>query len=262
MKGELLFSSVGSAKLIHVHWLCSSSKMHHILAQYMFEGIFGFVCGGFSKKYHKIHNFWIKRRVFFGTPPLPVPLYCTNDLWKKINKLLHYRWWKEYSLSDYTNKVILLHKSALWCVAIWQLTNRYMILPGKEAWVNVRLNMTKLDGVGLVDNRPFTNKLHHLVQKMWHVTHDMWHKTRDTWHVTCNMWHVACDMWHMTHDMLWEVKIHSRVQLPSSYSLWFMIFWRFGGKCWRTQLSAESITKVFVEQPRLHRVWWLLHFSA
>ena len=50
-KGELLFSSVGPVKLIHGHWLHSTTKMHHILAQYMFGGIFGFVCAGFSKKY-------------------------------------------------------------------------------------------------------------------------------------------------------------------------------------------------------------------
>ena len=47
----------------------------------------------------------------------------------------------------------------------------------------------KLDGVGPVDHRPSTNKLHHFVQKkkknyMWHVTRDMWHVvTQDTWHV-------------------------------------------------------------------------------
>ena len=35
----------------------------------------------------------------------------------------------------------------------------------------------KLDGVGPVDNRPSTDKLHHIVKKkikkIWHVTHDM-----------------------------------------------------------------------------------------
>ena len=50
-KGELLFSSVGPVKLIHGHWLRSLSKMHHILSQYRFEGIFGFVCAKFSKNY-------------------------------------------------------------------------------------------------------------------------------------------------------------------------------------------------------------------
>ena len=55
----------------------------------------------------------------------------------------------------------------------------------------------KLDGVGPVDNRPSTDKLHHFVWRrrkkcyMWHVTHDMWHVTRDTWHVTRDTWHVT-----------------------------------------------------------------------
>ena len=49
-KAELLFSSVGPLKLIHGHWLRSSSKMHYILAQYRFEGIFGFACVGFFQK--------------------------------------------------------------------------------------------------------------------------------------------------------------------------------------------------------------------
>ena len=45
----------------------------------------------------------------------------------------------------------------------------------------------KLDGVGPVDNRPSTNKLHHFVQKKKKiyikkiVTCDTWHVTRDTW---------------------------------------------------------------------------------
>ena len=60
----------------------------------------------------------------------------------------------------------------------------------------------KLDGVGPVDNRPSTDKLHHFVQrkkerKKLHVTRDMWQVTPDTWHVTCDTWHVTCDMWHI-----------------------------------------------------------------
>ena len=42
-----------------------------------------------------------------------------------------------------------------------------------------------------------------------------------------------------------------------------MIFWRFGGKGWLTDWLTESITKVFVEQPRLHRVcetWLVGHY--
>ena len=45
-------------------------------------------------------------------------------------------------------------------------------------------SIKKLDGVGPVDNRPSTNKLHHLKKKKIHVTLDMWHVTRDMWHVT------------------------------------------------------------------------------
>ena len=61
----------------------------------------------------------------------------------------------------------------------------------------------KLDGVGPVDNRPSTDKLHHFLEKkriffdMWHMTCDTWHMTYDTWHVTCDMWNVTCDMWHV-----------------------------------------------------------------
>ena len=50
----------------------------------------------------------------------------------------------------------------------------------------------KLDGVGRVDNRPSTNKLHHFVQKKLQqqiVTCDLWHVTRDTWHMTHDTWH-------------------------------------------------------------------------
>ena len=58
----------------------------------------------------------------------------------------------------------------------------------------------KLDGVGPVDNRPSTNKLHHFVQKKEEekVTCHMWHMTCDTWHVTSDMWHVTCDTWNVT----------------------------------------------------------------
>ena len=51
--------------------------------------------------------------------------------------------------------------------------------------------VSKLDGVGPVDNRPSTDELHQIVQKkkkkkcdMWQMTCDMWHVTRDMWHVT------------------------------------------------------------------------------
>ena len=78
--------------------------------------------------------------------------------------------------------------------------------------------------VGPVDNRPSTNKLNHFVKKikkMWHVTCDTGHVTRDTWHV-------------------WRVSILSKFQLPSSYCMWFMILWRFGGKGWINKLINDK----------------------
>ena len=60
----------------------------------------------------------------------------------------------------------------------------------------------------------------------------MWHVTRDIWHVAYDIW--QCDMRHMTCDMLWGVNILSKFLLPSFSGLWFMIFWRFGGKGWRS----------------------------
>ena len=63
----------------------------------------------------------------------------------------------------------------------------------------------KLDGVGPVDNRPSTDKLHQFVQKkiiMWHVTCDMWHVTHDLfggWTFSQNFSSLAlpvCDLWY------------------------------------------------------------------
>ena len=61
----------------------------------------------------------------------------------------------------------------------------------KNIWIWL-LSEWKLDGVGPVDNRPSTDKLHHFVQKKRKkiVTHDMWHVTSDTWHDTHDTWHV------------------------------------------------------------------------
>ena len=46
-------------------------------------------------------------------------------------------------------------------------------------------NLIKLDGVGPVDNRPSTDKLHHFVQKIEKKKKKSYHKmTGDTLHVT------------------------------------------------------------------------------
>ena len=102
--------------------------------------------------------------------------------------------------------------------------------------------LSKLDGVGPVDNRPSTDKLHHFAQKKKRKKKkkkNMWHVTRDTWHVTHNTWHVTCDTWHVTRDTFGGVNILSKFQLSSSYRLWFMILWRSGGKGWLAELINE-----------------------
>ena len=62
----------------------------------------------------------------------------------------------------------------------------------------------------------------------------MWHVTHHTWHVTHEMLHMTCDMWGR-----WTFS-----QISAPYLL------RFGSVGSLNQL----ITKVFVEQPQLHRV--------
>ena len=99
------------------------------------------------------------------------------------------------------------------------------------------LQMEKLDRVGPVDNRPTPTSPITLPEKkiINYVTHDKWHVTRDTWHVTRG--------WRWTFS-----------QNFSSYGLGVLIFWKFGGKGSPTQSINEWVTKVLVEQPRLHRV--------
>ena len=63
--------------------------------------------------------------------------------------------------------------------------------------------------------------------------------------------HVTCDTWHVTHDT-WGVNILSKFQLPSSYGLWFMIFWRFGGKGLLTDwLNHEGVCRTAPATPGL-----------
>ena len=66
-------------------------------------------------------------------------------------------------------------------------------------------------------------------------------KERRKKHVTCDMWQVTSNTWHMTCVMLWGVNNFSRFQLPSSNGLWFMIFWRFGGKGSPNDWLTDSI---------------------
>ena len=62
--------------------------------------------------------------------------------------------------------------------------------------------LKNIDGVGPVDYRPSTNKLHQFVwrKKSFFFLNQI---KCDMWNVTCNTWQVTGDMWHMTFDMLW-----------------------------------------------------------
>ena len=97
----------------------------------------------------------------------------------------------------------------------------------------------KLDGVGLVDNRPSTNKLHHFVppKKMardtWQVTHDMWHVTRDTWHVTCDIFGG------------WTFSQHFSSLALNVCDLWYLEE--------KADLMNQLMPRLFIEQPWLHR---------
>ena len=71
--------------------------------------------------------------------------------------------------------------------------------------------------------------------------------TPDTWHLKQYTWHVTCDTW-------WEVKILLKFQVPSLYGLGVKVEWRLGGKGRVNESDSELMTKVIVEQPRLHRV--------
>ena len=60
--------------------------------------------------------------------------------------------------------------------------------------------------------------------------------------MTCDTRNVTGDMWHLTPDVghLVGVNILSKFQLPSSYGLGVMMFWRFGGKGSLTELMCNK----------------------
>ena len=73
----------------------------------------------------------------------------------------------------------------------WSVALQWSLAKGPK---NTKVNPTtsrkeklivKLYGVGPIDYRPSTDKLHHFVnKKMWHMTCDMWYMTCDTLHMT------------------------------------------------------------------------------
>ena len=113
-------------------------------------------------------------------------------------------------------------------------------------WLVIDEKETKLDEVGPIDNRPSTDKLHHFVKKK-KMTCDTWHVTRDMWHVTCDTWHVA----HLGGGWTYS-------QNFSSLALTVCDLWYYEDLEEKddsvTEWINKSITRLFIEQPRLHRV--------
>ena len=102
----------------------------------------------------------------------------------------------------------------------------------------------KLDGVGLIGNRPYPDYLNSFVKKKWCVTPDTWQLAWDTWQV-------ILDTWHMTYDTWWGVTILSIFQLPSFYGLGVYDVLKVDRKR-IGHLMNYWVTQMFVEQPWLH----------
>ena len=83
----------------------------------------------------------------------------------------------------------------------------------------------------------------------------------DPWHVTHDTRQVTPDMWHVTHDRWGEVYLVSKCQLLTSYGLGVKVFWTYFRKGWLALSLNQSVAKVFVEQPQLHRVCYLYKFQ-
>ena len=76
------------------------------------------------------------------------------------------------------------------------------------------------------------------------------------------MWHMTRDMWHLTFDK-WQVDgVEHSLKIPLAHTVWeWRCFEDFEEK---DQSPNELITKVLVQQPRLHRIsqtcdfgqWW------
>ena len=77
----------------------------------------------------------------------------------------------------------------------------------------------KLDGVGPIDNRPSTDKLHHFVKKKEKkkMTCNIWHMTCDMWHMTCDTWYAPCDIWHIVGG-----EHFLKISAPKGF--WFVIY--------------------------------------
>ena len=80
-------------------------------------------------------------------------------------------------------------------------------------------NTLKLDGMGPIDKRPSTDKLHHFDFFVEEKKCDTWHPPPDTWHLTPETWQLIANTWHLKYDT-WVGLVGGNIQLPSSYGLW------------------------------------------
>ena len=70
--------------------------------------------------------------------------------------------------------------------------------------------------------------------------------------MTGETWQVTHNMWHMTHGGVWI--FFKKSQLSSSKGLGVMMFGRSWGEASVIEWMNQLMTKVFLEQPWLHRV--------
>ena len=83
-----------------------------------------------------------------------------------------------------------------------------------------------------IDDRPSTNQFHQLVRKRkGKRKKSTTTNSSDVWRVTCDTGYVTCG--------------GEGIKIPSSYGLRVKVFWRF---------SLKRMSKMFVANPRLHRV--------
>jgi hypothetical protein len=115
-----------------------------------------------------------------------------------------------------------------------------------QTWFKGGGMLKKLDGVGPVDNRPSTDKLHHFVQKKEE-------KKRRKKIVTCDTWHVTRDTGHVTCFGGWTFSDNFSSLALTVYDSWYYEDLEEKDQSLNEWIN-QSMTRLFIEQPRLHRV--------
>ena len=118
--------------------------------------------------------------------------YHTDSMNIRLNQNINTLW---------KTKINIEKDEKTWSHSIHINKSKWKQIP-KEYW-----RTKKLDGVGPIDNKPFTDQLHHFFQFFFDfcfMKKIFFHVTCDTWHVTHETWHIVWDdTWHMTHSVGW-----------------------------------------------------------